>query len=62
MRGLIEPFTTQPEAPASKKAGAFGWAVNESEQRASCTTGDDKILLVQKAFKPPQQGWWRGNQ
>jgi hypothetical protein len=48
MRGLIEPFTAQPEAPARKKAGAFGWAVNESEQRASCTNGDDKILVVQK--------------
>jgi hypothetical protein len=23
------PFTAQPEAPASAKAGAFGWAVND---------------------------------
>ena len=22
------PFTAQPKAPASKKSGAFGWAVN----------------------------------
>ncbi len=28
----IESFTAQPEAPAQGKAGASGWAVNESRE------------------------------
>jgi hypothetical protein len=62
MRGLIEPFTAQPEAPARPKAGAFGWAVNKSQQRVSCSTEDNQVLLVQEAVKPPTQGRWWGNQ
>ena len=31
------PFTAQPEAPASTKAGACGWAVNVKTQQAVCS-------------------------
>ena len=37
-RLLISSFTAEPEAPASTKAGALGWAVNTSPQDETKST------------------------
>jgi hypothetical protein len=47
-------FTAQPKAPASKKAGASGWAVNESPQDATkSTTRLSRFILTNQTGDCP---------
>jgi hypothetical protein len=58
------PFTTQPEAPASIKAGASGWAVNDETKQPACVEGErfagpsDGLRFWSPNASPLRQAEW----